>query len=103
MQTMNNSGFTWHAATVAALVRKNLLMIYKQVGIAKSASIETLLTNTGVGCSSPFCSEAVFSRGTRRHNFRDMEIATVKTIKLGEAAPWKSRFRKTEGWFSFIQ
>lgn len=94
MQTMNNSGFTWHAATVAALVRKNLLMIYKQVGIAKSASIETLLTNTGVGCSSPFCSEAVFSRGTRRHNFRDMEIATVKTIKLGEAAPWKSRFRE---------
>lgn len=66
MQMMNDLGPHVNAATVAALVWKSLLMIYKQMGIAKSASTEMLFTNIGVGCSSPFCSEAVFSRGTQR-------------------------------------
>lgn len=42
IQAMNCLGFTWHAVFVTTVVWKNLLMIYKQAGIAKWSSEEIL-------------------------------------------------------------
>lgn len=94
MQTMNDLGFTCHAATVAALVWKNLLMIYKQMGIAKSASTELLFTNLVWDVARHSVLKPCFPGELKEHYLQDMGIATVKTIKLGEAAPWKNRFRE---------
>lgn len=49
IQAMNCLGFVWHAAFVTTVVWKNLLMIYKQAGIAKLSSEEILFTNIGSG------------------------------------------------------
>lgn len=68
------------------------------MGTAKLGSNEILFTNIGVGCSLPFCSKAVFSRGNlKEHYLQDMEIATVKTINLREAEFGKTDSEKTEG------
>lgn len=66
MQTMNDLGFTCHAATVAALVWKNLLMIYKQMGIAKSASTEILFTNLVWDVAYHSVPKSHFPGGTQR-------------------------------------